>query len=382
MSKAVAILNKKSKKTTVDDELEATTKVKSKSKADKPAKKSKDKKSEKVKAVTSDDTTEGEAEAAVPSVAEIKEMKSKALEKLHATLPEALDGWEALSNKEKRKALIEALHDEVPEEKSKKKKASDEDEEEVTVKKQRKVDINSKSAIERAIAEVQALDESELHSTIIKLLEEGDMNDFKLGGMLASIDASKFYGEYESFRDFVEAELQIGYRKARYLIEIYNDVVESDVPFKKLDKIGWTKLKEVSKIINSENVDEWVEKAGSMNTLTLAEEVKNYMRGDVSDVSKKTTSNDIATLSFKLHKEQRENVEAAIDKALEEGGTDSKAVAVEYMALEYLAGGKKKPPTMKEVFANLKKKHGDDDNAAYDEMRKIWNKQFPDVELS
>jgi Tfp pilus assembly major pilin PilA len=111
------------------------------------------------------------------------------------------------------------------------------------------------------------------------------------------------------------------------------------VPWKKVKEVGWTKLKEIAKILTQDNVEDWVEKAKVVNTLTLQDMVKKEAASaEGADASQSAETEKVTTKTFKVHAGQKEVIEAAIKKAKETSGTDVDTMALEYICSDYLAG--------------------------------------------
>jgi hypothetical protein len=322
--------------------------------------------------------TNADEDAALPTAEDIEAMKAGELDDFHGTLPEPLDGWEDLDKKGKKAALIEALYaedaDETPgighnggpplEEDALDNELSGGSN--VTKlgakKKGSKIDANDLIAV--SAQEIENLTEDKANNLYWELSESSEFNYFKIGGVLAVIREKKFFGKYESFKEKVEAEFGMKVRKAEYMIELYNDIVASEVPWEKLKGIGWTKLKEISHLIDNDNIDEWAEKCKSMNIATLIAEVKALNPGQKIAVGKPVT-NSIKTMSFRLHEDQQELVNEAFEKAEEAAGTDVKAVLLsDVICSEYLASGKTKVVTKQETidafYKRVLKEHDDD----------------------
>ena len=100
-------------------------------------------------------------------------------------------------------------------------------------------------------------------------------NEAGLGGVLSLIQTNHWFGPYSSFRELIETEFDLEYRRAMYWVSTYNHLVESKIPFSKVAGIGWTKLKEIAKVIDEDNVDAWVKLAKEQPTATLIATVKN-----------------------------------------------------------------------------------------------------------
>lgn len=225
--------------------------------------------------------------------------------------------------------------------------------------------------------EVENLKEDKAFKMVPQLLDNIDHDYFVLGGVLSVIQAQGWYMDkgFENFRAFVEGECGIAYRKAMYLVQIYNGLVASGVKWEDVKHLGWTKLKELSAILSPENVDEWVGIAESMTVLQLQEHIAKQSAGtseagtsDAATESKKTT-----TMTFKLHEDQKATIREALDKVKHETGTDSDTVALEHMALDYLGGDHKLKavPTLAELMKGK----------SVEEVLEAVGEVFPDLEM-
>jgi hypothetical protein len=214
--------------------------------------------------------------------------------------------------------------------------------------------------------EVENLKEDKAFAAIPRLMSDIDQNYFRLGGYLSKVQAEGWFMNkgYDNFKAYVEAECSIKYRKAMYLINIYNGLVESGVPWAKVAHLGWTKLKELAGLLTTENVDEWVTIAEGMTALQLIEYIAKQAEGSDKENSTETAKDaakETTTMTFKLHKDQKETVEAAIEKAQKQSGTDVKSAALEYICIDFLGGAQKvvnvtevmKTKALEDVLASL-----------------------------
>lgn len=192
--------------------------------------------------------------------------------------------------------------------------------------------------------EIENLTVDQAHAMIGELSETSDFNAFKLGGVLSKIYAEKWFGPYEDFKAYVEGKHSFKLRKAFYLVKIYNSIVSLQLPWDELKTVGWSKLKELTEVITPENAKEWLAKAADpdMTVIKLHQLVQaSKNEGQAQLEGGETTTNQTVTKSFKLHQDQNETVNAALDKAMKAGNTDVPSVALEYMALDYLANSEK-----------------------------------------
>ncbi len=237
-------------------------------------------------------------------------------------------------------------------------------------------EIMGPDVITDIVFSIENLKEKDARSTVNRLIEQGEESYFKLGGVLSLIQVNHWYKPYPSLREFIESECGMEYRRAMYWVATYNYLVESKVPFAKVTGLGWTKLKEIAKVISPENVDHWVKIAKEQNTATLIETVRHSLAAAagtsaaaLEDGSSPITKT-VTVMTFKVHEDQAANINAAIEKAKEEGSTQVATVALEYMCLSYLGG-----PTQKSLVEQIK---GDGTDTALETALEALATAWPD----
>lgn len=243
-------------------------------------------------------------------------------------------------------------------------------------KKQQEVDLLLETA-----HSIETLSQAEAIQTVETLLEESGLNDFRLGGVLQVINTHGWYEPYQSFKALLKEKFNLEYRKAMYLINIYTVLVEAQIPWSKVAHLGWTKLKELVKILTPENVDEWVDIATDCTVLQLIEKIK---QAQGTATSSKGDSSDVTTITFKVHEDQKEVIRTALEKAKEELNTEVDTVALENICIAYMGGAVKMNPVTLEPtviegglpLEDLFSKVG------YEKVLEAWEKAFPDMDLT
>jgi hypothetical protein len=231
------------------------------------------------------------------------------------------------------------------------------------------------------VAAIEATDSDLAYGEVRVLLNDVDQNYFKAGGYLARIAEEGIWKAkgYESFKESVEQETGIHWRKAYYWMGIFDAIVESEIPYSKIAPISWTKMKEVASILTLENVDEWVAKIvgpPGMTVFQIQEAVKALKVGSLAssgEVPEETSS--ITSISFKVHADQKETIEAAIAKAKGEAETDFAGVALDAICMNYLAGGGGKAPKPK-ILSDVLKGYEPED--VLDAFEVVW----PDIDVT
>jgi hypothetical protein len=186
--------------------------------------------------------------------------------------------------------------------------------------------------------EVENLPQEKAFAMVRDLSEGAESTLFRLGGVLAHIQskASAEGGEAwlngkESFRELIETEFGLHYRKAMYFIQIYTDLVEKQIPWALVSGMGWSKLKELTKILTPKNAESWGKKAEKMTVFQIQEAVKKILKpgSDAKD-------SEVSSLTFKVHGDQKKAIRDALDKAKEETKTEYDSVALFNISQGYL----------------------------------------------
>jgi hypothetical protein len=207
-----------------------------------------------------------------------------------------------------------------------------------------KDEVQEADLIVETAKEINALDKETAFEVVPSLIDSVDFSYFKLGGVLSAIQDNDWWNEdAPNFKSFIEDNFGLHYRKGMYLIKIYDGLVEAEIPWHKVSGLGWTKLKELADILTQENCDEWVAKAENMTTLNLQAAVKAYKAGELStDGTTDPDTSGVSTITFKVHPDQKETINEAVEQAMEDSDTEFKGVALEAICMNFLAGGSTK----------------------------------------
>jgi hypothetical protein len=242
-------------------------------------------------------------------------------------------------------------------------------------------------------SEVEHLTRAKAFTLVSNLLEDVESNHFRLGGVLSLIQekSSKedtWLDGTTSFRDLVQEKFGLHYRKAMYLIAIYRNLVEKQIPWESVKGLGWTKLKELAPILTPKNVEVWAKKAEKMTVLQIIESVKKAQAKGGSDAVMGKTST-VTTMTFKVHEDQKDVIRNALDKAKKATKTEYDTVALHNISAGYLGNAitievveteakapkelskKEKAVLLKELMAEV----------GYEEVLTVFEKVFPKIDL-
>ena len=195
------------------------------------------------------------------------------------------------------------------------------------------------------VHEIETLNKEDALARLAKLEDKQAMTYFEIGGVLSVIHHNKFYDPYDSFDEWVENKAGMKRAKARMLIQIYKAITNSGITGAEVLHIGWTKLRVIAPILTTDNVLEWLERAENQNNTREELEklvkahrklVKEQLAAPGGSVGGVSTAKHKKT--FKLHDDQNEMVEAALDKAKKVSGTPHDSVAFEHISLDNTCG--------------------------------------------
>jgi len=195
------------------------------------------------------------------------------------------------------------------------------------------------SELSDLVHDIENLVEKDAKEMASKLSDASDFMIFQLGGVLSVIQSNGWFAPYANLKEYVEKAHGILYRKAVYYIKIYNGLVESKVPWSDVKHLGWTKLKELADLMTLDNYKEWVGIAEEQTTLQLIDTIDKHKKSAAGQlVLGDQASTTVTTKTFKIHEDQKDIIEAALDKAKQDGGTSVDTVALTYICQEYVAG--------------------------------------------
>lgn len=188
---------------------------------------------------------------------------------------------------------------------------------------------------------------------------------------------------YSTFNDYVESELQIHRKKAQRLRQVWYHLEvrlkdHLDVETKKrLVALGFSKVRELARVLTPKNVDKWIEKATELSYPKLCTTIQKYeseaerrttareeeprtasdegeytseSSGEyIADVQAGTpaaeqevpvpeySGDDLRPLRFSVYPEQREIIEKALERAEQLSNSDIKSNNLYLICMDFLA---------------------------------------------
>ena len=215
---------------------------------------------------------------------------------------------------------------------------------------------------DRAIASSSAEHQDALDAAK-SLVQQVDNTYFSLGGVLAQIKDEGIhetigYGGERGFADYVETELQLEPRKAQYLMKIYRTFAELDVDQKRVSEIGWSKIRELTRIPTDRlksDLDELLVYACEHTRNELLEHVRAEY-GSAGDGGNQASR--MVRRSFLLFADQAEIVDRALSVAGALGETDKPYQALEHICCEWSQMTEGVEVDLQDAIATLEARYG------------------------
>lgn len=165
--------------------------------------------------------------------------------------------------------------------------------------------------------------------------------------------------KFKSFGDYVDQELGFSLRKAQRLRLIW---FRLEVELKNLDpdvkdricKLGWSKVRELARVLTISNAEEWLQKAEQMSFVQLEDTIRKYVEdlkkarreAALQGADPKTVDPGVPEpeetewLHFKLFPEQAQTVDQAMSRAADLSGkleVDKKGHLLELICTDFVA---------------------------------------------
>lgn len=120
---------------------------------------------------------------------------------------------------------------------------------------------------------VEAMERAEtIRASVREAVRAVDRSYLELADGLAEIYHQKYFETwgFTNFESYCTSELDFTYRKAKFLIEIWDKVQGYNISRDRIERIGWTKMKDIVKVMNDENYEEWLQRAEEMSVSQLS----------------------------------------------------------------------------------------------------------------
>lgn len=179
-------------------------------------------------------------------------------------------------------------------------------------------------------------DAGRLLTKALSLRSEIELKFWELGEVLYHIFQNQYFLEYgyPNWKDFCSQVLDIKWRTATYLKDIYGKFTSLGVKGEEIAGVGWVKLKELLPIIDKKNVREWIKVAKDKNISLV--QLNARVKYALGKISKEEAERPPRTIGFKLYEEQLESVKRALEIAKRMTGSENYGYLLEMICAEFL----------------------------------------------
>lgn len=196
---------------------------------------------------------------------------------------------------------------------------------------------------------------AEMTKNYLAQLRDGEqVTEYFQGGLLVRMEEEEGFLEgYDSFKQYVEQELGIRMPEAAIRMRIYRQLNSSGIKWEDVSALDWSKIRALAGVLTTKNVKRVVKRVidEDMNVPTVKEYAKTLAEqqnppkasGEDPGTAEPSTSSGVKrkkTFSMPMYEDQHDTVTnaiAAYRDAVPDCGSD--AVALENIALQYMAGG-------------------------------------------
>lgn len=118
------------------------------------------------------------------------------------------------------------------------------------------------------------LDKAQIFELLAFLTERISKQFIMMGGLLYIIRKNKWYEPHQTFMAFCDTLVGIQYRRAMYMIQIYESLVTNHIPFEEVASLGFTKMVSISQHLTESNYTDLIAWAKIRNTQEIEDELK------------------------------------------------------------------------------------------------------------
>ena len=200
--------------------------------------------------------------------------------------------------------------------------------------------------------------EEEVREKIKEIANGAETGFVKLASLLSEAYHNHYYSGwgFEDFAAYADSECATGYRKARYLVNTIDKMNNLGIPIERAEEIGWTKMREIIKIMNAENMEELLNEIESMTFREVVDYVKITRQGDLDGADIPITH----TLKIVLGEDTNAIVTEALVMAKGLINTDSNALALAMICQDWMQSQDEVPTatTLEHIAGYVKKVFG------------------------
>ena len=201
-------------------------------------------------------------------------------------------------------------------------------------------------------------------------MEKIEEQYFTLGGLLSIVMREAkhvdmgYADDKEGISDFFSTEIGVGYRQARYYIEIYENFRKAGLSEVELAGIGWTKARLMTDLLpdlNEKQTASLLEKARKLSRDKFDAEVKKIREKTTGSENRREETVSATKYAFKLYEQEAEIVNTALQAAAEQAGTDDLSKAFALIVQEWSVQNENIETSVEDALKALMDRFGSDE---------------------
>jgi hypothetical protein len=215
----------------------------------------------------------------------------------------------------------------------------------MTTRKQKRSESITKSQRAVSIEKYDKVKINQLRQEILTLKDNIENSYFELARRLYVVYENDFYKEwgYKDFEEYCQKELNFSERKGRYLVSVWRYlVIENQFGTKELEMlkdVGWTKMRTLIRVINKENLADWIEQAKKLTADELNVKTKQALLEQLSEGEEVEGEivKEVKRFSCTLVDDQIKVVDKAFEIAEKIAKSDKKGYLLTLICLDFLS---------------------------------------------
>lgn len=182
----------------------------------------------------------------------------------------------------------------------------------------------------------------EVRGRVVEIKSSIEENYAELARLLHEVNGNGYWSSwgFVSFQEYCESELELQYRKARYLVSIAEAVARARVSWDRIVHIGWTKMRTIAPLLTNDNSDLWLDRAETCTQDQLVQMTKDVSSG-TSEVS--VSPQRIVNVQLRMNEDQSSIILDAVDHAKRLVGADSIVPALEHICYDWMQSSQAGP---------------------------------------
>lgn len=218
----------------------------------------------------------------------------------------------------------------------------DNDEDEFEFEDEELVEINDDEP-EAILLEPLTDEEKNQRKRVVDLRKQISQTFLSFAKELTEVHSSKLYQKFgfKTWKQYVEEEVDFNVRKADYLVSIANWIKSLPNGGEQwVGSLGWTKAKELTQVVDSNNFHEWKEKVAGLSYREIKDLLnKNSKKSETIETGDEVEGNneELHKKIFSLYRPQLKNLNEALTKAKSIAETSKDGHALDLICTSFLS---------------------------------------------